>query len=262
MSAFRCSQGILNAVNSLRMPTKREQVRTEMISLYKEGLKLADEFQKKKERNFPYFYQIWYTKALKVVASLAPDRVGEFRGYYEPDPKRKILQYGTYVIQDFLRNIVPSTNFYEHFDSRSVAINCFWNQLTIFNAVLDRLDSALNEIESALYVDLQGSEVATARQLAKVNLRAAGALVGIVIEGHLQKVAAAHAVTVAKKNPTIADLNEPLKAASVIDIPTWRKITYLADLRNLCAHKKDREPTENDIKELIEGAEWVSKNVF
>jgi hypothetical protein len=83
-----------------------------------------------------------------------------------------------------------------------------------------------------------------------------------VIEGHLQKVAQAHSIKIAKNNPTIADLNDPLKAASVIDTPMWRKISFLADLRNLCSHKKDTEPTKEQVEELIQGAEWLTKNVF
>jgi len=98
--------------------------------------------------------------------------------------------------------------------------------------------------------------------LAKVSARAAGALVGVVIEGHLQKVATAHGVKLAKKNPTIADLNDSLKSAGVIDTPIWRKISYLADLRNLCSHKKDVNPTVEQVAELIQGADWLTKNVF
>jgi len=98
--------------------------------------------------------------------------------------------------------------------------------------------------------------------LAKISLRAAGAVVGVVIEGHLQKVASAHGIKIAKKHPTIADLNATLKAASIVDTAAWRKISYLADLRNLCSHKKDAEPTKPQIEELIQGAEWLTKNVF
>jgi len=101
-----------------------------------------------------------------------------------------------------------------------------------------------------------------ARQLLKVSVRAAGALVGVVIEGHLQKVAAAHNLKIAKKAPTIADLNDPLKAASVIDTAAWRKISFLGDLRNLCCHKKDTEPTKEQVIELIDGTEWLAKNIF
>jgi hypothetical protein len=160
-----------------------------------------------------------------------------------------------------LKGVAPGHSQLKEFDIHEQTLICFVNQLAIFGAISGRADSALGNIEAALYATLQDDEIEVAKKLAKVNLRAAGALLGVVIEGHLQKVASSHGVKVAKKNPTIADLNEPLKAASVIDIPTWRRISFLADIRNLCSHKKDREATENDVDELIKGAEWVVKNV-
>jgi hypothetical protein len=242
--------------------SKREIISKEVATLYSEGAKIAFSFQENDEKQFQYDYQSWYTKALKVVSSFALDRLAEFKAYYEIDPKRKSLGYGTYVIQDFLKNVVPSHYTHPDFNSREQTLNCFFNQLTIFRAICDRLDSAMNDIEGELYAELQDSELTVARQLAKISLRAAGALAGVVIEGHLQKVAASRRVKIAKKNPTISDLNDPLKAASVIDVATWRKIAFLGDLRNLCSHKKDFEPTNEQVHELIDGAEWLSKNVF
>jgi hypothetical protein len=243
------------------MTTSRARIRAEVNALYDQGAKLAVAFQKKEAKQFQYSYQAWYTKAVRVVETLAPDRHAEFRGYYEIDPKRKSLGYGTYVIQDFMKNVVPSKYQHADFDSDAQALLCFFNQLTILKAVAERIDTALDSIEGELYAELQDNEIATARQLAKVSHRAAGALVGVLIEGHLQKVAASRGVKVAKKNPTIADLNDPLKAASVIDTAAWRKISYLADLRNLCSHKKDAEPTKEQVEELVQGAEWLTKNV-
>jgi hypothetical protein len=242
--------------------SKRELIRKELVALYEEGAKLAVAFQKKEEKQFRYDYQRWYTKALKAVASLAPDRLQEFRRYYEVDPKRKALGYGTYVIQDYIKGVLPSKFYLPDFDTREQTLTCFFNQLTILMSLTDRIESVLSDIEGELYAELQDSEIVVARQLAKVSLRAAGALMGVVIESHLQKVAFKHGIKVAKKNPTIADFNDPLKAAGVIDTPTWRKISFLADLRNLCSHKKDTEPTKEQVEELIQGAEWLTKNVF
>ena len=39
------------------------------------------------------------------------------------------------------------------------------------------------------------------------NLRAAGALIGVLVEGHLQKITSRHEIKISKKNPTIADLS-------------------------------------------------------
>jgi hypothetical protein len=244
--------------------SKREAIHKELDALYKEGTDLATAFQKTEAGGyqFQYKYQRWYTRALKAVASLAPDRHAEFRGYYEIDPKRKHFGYGTYVIQDFFKNVVPTGFAFENFDAHEQALTCFVNQLTILNSISERVDSVLANIEGELQAELEDNEIIVARQLAKVSARAAGALVGVVIEGHLQKVAQAHVIKIAKNNPTIADLNDLLKAALVVDTPAWRKISFLADLRNLCSHKKDTEPTKEQVEELIQGAEWLTKNVF
>jgi hypothetical protein len=234
---------------------KRDLIRKELSALYDSSKKLATDFQKNEDKQFQYDYQCWYSKALKAVASLAPDRHAEFRSYYEIDPKRKSLGYGTYVIQDYLKGVAPNSYHFPDFDSRNQV-------LTILHSIMERIDSVIGNIEGELYAELQDSEIVIARQLAKVSPRAAGALIGVVIEGHLQKAASNHGVKVAKKSPTIADLNDPLKSANVIDTPAWRKISYLADLRNLCSHKKDAEPTKEQVEELIQGAEWLTKNVF
>jgi hypothetical protein len=242
--------------------SKRELIRKELQSLCNEGAALVLAFQKNEEAQFHREYQRWYSKALQTVASLAPDRHAEFRSYYEIDPKRKSLGYGTFVIQDFMKGVAPASHRIPGFDSRNQVLTCFINQLAILQSVEDRIDSVVSNIEGELYAELQDSELVVARQLAKVSQRAAGALVGVVIEGHLQKVAAIHGIKIAKKNPTIADLNDPLKSAGVLDTPGWRKISFLADLRNLCSHKKDSEPTKEQVEDLIQGAEWLTKNVF
>ena len=240
--------------------TKRERIRKELLDLSAEGYELAGKFNDGGAEDFHGSYQIWYSKAVKAVAGLAPDRYLEFKGYYEIDPKRKSFGYSTYVIQDFMKGVSPGA--WDADDTKSRVLTCFFNQITILSSLESRIDSVISNIESELYAELQDGELVIAKQLAKISPRAAGALMGVVIEGHLQKVANAHAIKIAKKHPTIADLNEPLKAAGVIDIAGWRKISFLADLRNLCSHKKDVEPTKEQAEELIQGAEWLTKNIF
>jgi hypothetical protein len=57
-------------------------------------------------------------------------------------------------------------------------------------------------------------------------------------------------------------LSDPLKAKEVYDVPTWRKIQLLADLRNLCVHQKKTEPTDAQVEELIAGVSVIVKSVF
>ena len=222
----------------------KANISNEVTALHNEGAHIAQSFQKDENQNFRYEYQRWYTRALRVVNVLAPDRYAEFKSFYEIDPKRKTLGYGTYVIQDYLRNVAPNRQTHPDFSVHEQVVLCFLNQLTIFRSLLDRTDSVLASIDGQLLSELQDAELETARQLININIRASGSLSGVVIENHLQKVAKNHGITIRKKNPTISDLNDPLKNEGVLDTPTWRKIAYLADIRNICSHKKDVEPTK------------------
>jgi hypothetical protein len=69
-------------------------------------------------------------------------------------------------------------------------------------------------------------------------------------------------VAVSKKDPGISYLNDLLKSKDVIDVPQWRAIQYLGDLRNLCDHSKGQEPTHEQIAELIGGVTKVTKTLF
>jgi hypothetical protein len=83
-----------------------------------------------------------------------------------------------------------------------------------------------------------------------------------VLERHLQRVAKNHHIAIRKKDPSISDLNEPLTAQGIYDVPTWRKIQLLADIRNLCSHQKAAEPTNDQVEEIISGVAAVIKSVF
>jgi hypothetical protein len=87
-----------------------EKIKRELSSLMEEVETLRgflDKLESERIVAFGTAYQSWYTRALKLVESLAPDRVNEFIGYYRIDPKRKALNAATYVIQDFVNGYGP-----------------------------------------------------------------------------------------------------------------------------------------------------------
>lgn len=117
-------------------------------------------------------------------------------------------------------------------------------------------------LRSLVQADLFDSELDAARELVKNGFfRAAGAVAGVVIEHHLAEVCRSRKVVLKAKNPTISTLNDALKDAEIIDVPTWRFIQRLGDLRNLCDHKKSVEPTKDDVIELIAGTEKITKTI-
>lgn len=129
-------------------------------------------------------------------------------------------------------------------------------------ACQDALDSALLNIQQLVHADFLDSEIAEARELHKRGfLRAAGAVAGVALEKHLAMVLKVHSLVVKKKDPTIGDLNDALKAGDVYDIPTWRFVSQLGDLRNLCDHNKQREPTLEEVLKLIGGVDKTVKTV-
>jgi hypothetical protein len=56
-------------------------------------------------------------------------------------------------------------------------------------------------------------------------------------------------------------LNQALRDANAIDVPQWRFNQHLADIRNLCDHDKAREPTKEQVQDLIDGAAKVLKTI-
>jgi hypothetical protein len=136
-------------------------------------------------------------------------------------------------------------------------------QLAILKAVQSRFDSSLFDIRQLVQADLFDSELEAAKELAKNRFtRAAGALAGVVLERHLGQVCDNHSIKIAKKSPVISDFYGALKDAKVIEIPDWRFIQHLADLRNLCDHDKKIEPTPEQVNDLISGVMKVTKTLF
>jgi hypothetical protein len=210
-------------------------------------------------------YQNWYTRAVKLVELLGPDRLSEFVGYYRIDPKRKSLNAETYVIQDFIKGIAPAPNNLDGkkpFEEENLVAIRIFNQNHILASLSSRIDSVLADVTGHLFSEIADAELEAASKLVRISLRAAGALAGVVLERHLQRVAENHQVLPSKKNPTIADLNNPLKDKGVYELATWRKITLMADIRNLCSHQKSVEPTGDQVKDLITGVNAIIKTVF
>lgn len=209
-------------------------------------------------------YQRWYSEAHEVIRQILPSRLSEFETLYQGNGKRKTINAQTYTIRDWLLGIrSPEKWLAGSYDDDGIIFMRFQVQRQIFNSAKLRFESSLLDIRQILRADLFDSEVESARELLKNGfLRAAGAVAGVVAEKHLEQVCENHNVSIKKKNPTISTYNDALKNEGVIDVPVWRFIQRLGDLRNLCDHNRDREPTKDEVAELIDGVEKLMKTVF
>lgn len=185
-------------------------------------------------RKLPDFrtqYQRWYSEALGLLQQLLPSRVADFVRYYEKPRNRKSLTNETYRIEDYLQGLSATLGL-QKIVGPDAAISHFEQQLAIVEAAETRFESSLFEIRQLVQADLLDSELVAAEELAKHKfLRAAGAVAGVVLEKYLAQVCNDHQINIPKKKPTISDFNDSLKASGVVDVPQWRFIQHLGDIR-------------------------------
>jgi hypothetical protein len=106
------------------------------------------------------------------------------------------------------------------------------------------------------------SEMEAASDLLKNGfVRPAGVLAGVVLERYLKELCVKREINMNKKKPAMADYNEALKEAGIIGTALWRKIQSLADIRNYCGHAKEREPSKDEVEDLILGVEKVLRGI-
>ena len=243
--------------------SKFEDAKKELKELVEEGKKLFECINADETTNIPnlnYFlthYEMWYSRSLVVIKQIMPNREEDFIMQYK-SKQQKELSHSTYTISDALRTtVVRNKNCGPHTAKYGVL-----RQMNMIQACLDSFDSKLHDLQLILQADIFDSEIESAKHLLKKGfLRAAGAICGVVLEKHFAEVCKNRSISINKKSPTIADFNDALKD-NAYDVVEWRKIQHLGDIRNLCDHNKDREPTKEEVEELINGIDRVIKTIL
>lgn len=242
--------------------SRTQDILNAIVALLKEGIKL--QFSQREDKDLGKLvpqYESWYTKALAVVSQVAPDRLSDFKEAYKLE-RRKEVRYDTYTISDYLIGLVVKWRGEPTFNTDQAYSAKLVRQISILQAAAEIAPSVLRDIRTVLRAEVMDDDTEAAKELVKSgHLRSAGVVCGVVLEVHLKSVASRHSIKFRKKHPTISDFNDALKD-KVYDIPTWRFIQRLADIRNLCAHAKDREPTRDEVNDLIAGTEKITKEVY
>ena len=186
-------------------------------------------------------YQQWYSSARAILARNQPDRLKEFDGSYA---SVKQLLTSKYVTKSQEFKLLDKIN----------------AQFDILAAIPSHLQFSLYDIELEAYSILMDDELDAARHLlSKGFLRSAGVLAGVMLERHLKNILRKRTPPIKyRKNATLSSTNDLCKNA-VYDLVTWRKVQHLTDLRNLCAHDRAREPTKEEVSELVGGVSAILK---
>ena len=213
-------------------------------------------------RSFRLEYQLWYSEAKTLVEQLLPNRLADFVRYYASLNKTSGVAQSQYTIEDYLRD----SNVNEYDISRQApksAMFHFEQQIGIVESIQKRLKSSLFDIHALVQANLFDSELEAASEISKNGFyRAGGVIAGVVLERHLKEVCITHKISLKGRNPQLSSINNSLKNAGVVDISQWRFIQHLGDLRNICAHDSEQEPTKSHVNDLIEGVKKVIKTIF
>ena len=221
----------------------------------------ANHFRELKLPDFKENYERWYSISMQVVKQVLPDRYSDFVKQYK-DEKRKQTDFLTYGVSDYMIGLI-TTRGVETVVDFSAAFPKFEQQLNILKSAQGRLESSLYDMVEVVQANLFDSELDAANELAKKGfLRGAGAVAGVVLERHLNRICMKHGVKMRKKAPAINDFNQMLKDSDIIETPMWRFIQHLGDIRNLCGHSKGREPTSEEVDDLISGTARIIKTLF
>ncbi|WP_288831192.1 hypothetical protein [uncultured Paraburkholderia sp.] len=248
--------------DSLVMAMRISVATPEQVKDFKQELGDKADAYFKSLPKFETAYQAWYSESLSLLRQILPDRLDDFVRHYEKPKGRRDITHTNYTIEDYLQGTVVK-RMGEVVVGQRAAVNRFEQQCAIVEAASSRFDSSLYDIRNIVHADLMDSEISTAKELNKHKfVRAAGAVAGVVLERHLREVCQNRSILPGKKNPTISDFNESLKSNDVIGVPDWRFIQHLADIRNLCDHSKDPEPTQPQVQDLIAGVDKIIKTVF
>ena len=214
--------------------------------------------------SFKEAYQPWYSEARSLIKQLLPDRLADFVRHYEKPKPRKDISFENYRIEDYLQGLNVTRGFEKaKVVGPDAAIPHFRQQLSILQAVKSRFESSLYDIHQLVQADLFDSELEAALELARSRFtRAAGVVAGVVLEKHLRQFCDNRGLKISKKAPGISDLNNVLKEAGVVDVPQWRFIQHLGDIRNICGHDKKSHPKTEQVDDLIVGVSKTIKTLF
>ena len=115
---------------------------------------------------------------------------------------------------------------------------------------------------SRLYAEMTAQELQAACDLLAQNqIRAAGAVAGVALELHLKHVAAAHHVTI-NQYVSIAQLQDSLRYAGLLDNRQRKLVQKLSGIRNQCVHGRKHLPTRAQVERLIQGIDDLRQSVW
>jgi hypothetical protein len=103
--------------------------------------------------SFKQQYQPWYSEASTLIRQLLPHRLADFISHYEKPKGRKLLDFESYRISDYLQGTIARLGA-EIKVNTNAAIPQFVQQLAILRSAKARFTSSLFDIRQLVQADL------------------------------------------------------------------------------------------------------------
>lgn len=187
-------------------------------------------------------YQKWYNSAHQLIKEYIPEKEQEFVTHYEDE------RTSMGVVDMLQLRSAWWIGIYHPREKRFV--DAFEIQRSILLSVPDVAEIKEFNLRRLISADVAKTEIEQAEVLLASGFeRAAGSIAGIALELHLKTLCDVNGVSYKPKD-TIDPLATALYKAGILDITEYKRIQFLASIRNKCSHPNPVLSTE--IKNLIE----------
>ena len=194
--------------------------------------------------DFIHHYHNWYAGCLAVVEANMPSRREELVRVHQGEKGPRV---GGSSMLDYLKHDMI------HFGTQIALARNIMQIMAIVASVPHYLEGRLHDIELEVTQVYIGDQLTEAELLLKVgHVRAAGAIAGVLLERHLKLLCERHQPPIKyTKTAGISKLNDLIKDAGIYDVTQWRKVQWMADVRNSCDHASKTEPRKGDVADMI-----------
>lgn len=193
---------------------------------------------------FIHAYHEWYSASVALVEGNMPSRSSEMVALHEglrgakqsPMPMMQLLQLQWMT-----------------FDQQLMMASRITHMKSLVSSIPAYMKARLHDVELAVAQAYVHDELSEAEVLLKARfIRAAGAIVGVLLERHLKLLCDRHHPCISyTKSAAISQLNDLLRDRGVYDVAQWRRVQWMGDVRNSCDHARTTEPPEKDVEDLI-----------
>jgi hypothetical protein len=202
-------------------------------------------------------YEAWYTKALPVVQKQIPERLEDFVSAYKRNRSAAVNE-STYTIQDYLLGIKANPSSKADFNYALLGQRLILRQVGILSSLLRSKHVSERTPDALLMAEFYNRALDQAQELFGTGEYApAGVVAGALLENYLKWLWRRRNVRVDEKQVSLAEMNDFLYKFQTYKHTTMIRIQGLIPLAESCLDLQKKNPSKEDIEELIGGLRKV-----